>query len=94
MQNSSTGPTEWERDAEQTRIWETNHKKILEAITAGTKYYGSHVPTITEISAATGLSRQTIYLHFKNAASHPAYKQRSEVFESLEVEVLVKFTEL
>jgi len=88
-QKLTTQPAEGQQDEEQNRVWEINHLKILDAITAATKYCGSHLPTITSLSKATELSRQTIHKHFKSCSSHPAWRQRGEMFESMQIEVLL-----
>jgi predicted transcriptional regulator len=90
MENQPIAPIEGAQDEERNITWETNHKKIITAINKAMEYFGSLPPTITEISKATGLSRQTVYQHLKNCATHPAYKQRGEMFEAMESEVLLQ----
>ncbi|MGP8216863.1 MAG: hypothetical protein ACLQQ4_14955 [Bacteroidia bacterium] len=70
MENTTAISAEGELDEEQIRIWETNHQKILAAIAKATEYANSVIPTISEIARMTGLSRPTVYQHFKDASSH------------------------
>jgi predicted transcriptional regulator len=90
MENLPTVPIDGAQDEERNITWETNHKKIITAINKAMEYFGSLPPTITEISKATGLSRQTVYQHLKNCSTHPAYKQRNEMFEAMQSEVLLQ----
>ena len=90
MQNTTIGSGNMEQDDEQNSVWEANHQKILDAIKKATEYAGTSLPTVTEISRLTGLSRKTIYQHFNNFSSHPAYKQRTEMYEALQSEVVLK----
>ncbi|HWY98261.1 MAG TPA: hypothetical protein VNY36_04155, partial [Bacteroidia bacterium] len=64
MQNTATGSGNGEQDDEQNSVWEANHQKILDAIKKATEYAGTSLPTVTEISRLTGLSRKTVRQHF------------------------------
>src|SRR6185312_768878 len=90
MNNSEQTPKRDNQDDEQARIWETNHAKILDFIKEALQWAGSTIPTITQISKGTGLSRKTIYSHFKDMSVNPAGQQRMEMIDALEGEIMVK----
>ncbi|MGP8215275.1 MAG: hypothetical protein ACLQQ4_06910 [Bacteroidia bacterium] len=94
MENTIAISAEGELDEEQIRVWETNHQKILTAINQITKYADTRfLPTITDISKATGLSRKCVRQHFKNTSSRLA-SERNEMFDTLQSEVLLKICQL
>lgn len=78
-----------QEDDARNITWEANHQKIMTVIDDAMEYMGAITPSITEISKATGLSRKTIYEHLKNHNTHPAFRQKSELFNIMEFEVLM-----
>ena len=90
MNDLQESPRNNNQDNEQARIWETNHASILECIKETIKWAGATIPTITEISKATGLSRKTVYNHFKDVSLNPAGQQRLEMIDALEGEIMMK----
>lgn len=91
METTIPIPENGQQDDEQFRTWETNHQKILTAIGKVTIYAETnYLPTITELSRLTGLSRKCIYEHLHRSSTHPACLQRSEIFNSMEPEILLK----
>ncbi|HTB07955.1 MAG TPA: hypothetical protein VK806_13475 [Bacteroidia bacterium] len=90
MENSPISPLDAAQEDERNRTWEENHQKIIAVISKNMEYHRRLPPTITEISKATGLTRRTIYQHLKEYSTHPAYKQRSEMFEAMQFEVLME----
>jgi hypothetical protein len=71
------------------QTWEENHTKIMTALTKAMDPYKRFPPSITELSAATGLSRKCIYAHLGNYKEQPAYKERTKMFDMLQYDVLM-----
>lgn len=70
--------------------WESNHQKIITAITDTMKWHAASPPNITEISKITGLSRKTVYQHIKEYADMPAYKDKADMFGLLQFDVVMR----
>jgi len=79
-----------EQEEEKNITWEGNHQKIISFINEKIQYWMKPPPTVTEIAKATGLSRKTIYEHLRECKTHPEYRQRKDMFNMLESEVLMK----
>jgi hypothetical protein len=94
MKDLQESPERDNQDDAQARIWETNHAKILEFISETIKWAGSTIPTVTEISKGTGLSRKAIYNHLKNVSLNPAGQQRLEMLDAFEGEIMMKICKL
>lgn len=78
-------------DDEQFRIWDSNHQKIMAAITKPPPFFeNDYVLTVSEISKLTGLSRKCVYEHLNRASDHPASRQLNQLFNSIEPEILMK----
>lgn len=73
----------------KNQLWEYNHLKINQAITALVEKYGS-MPSKSEIAQETGLSRQTIHKHLKEYTNHPMYLQELEHFKFMTSNVVAK----
>lgn len=76
-------------DSTKNQLWESNHIQITWAISNFIQEYG-RMPTPTEISNKTELSRQTIHKHLKEFANHPQYLGQIEQFKFMTSKVLAK----
>ncbi len=98
MENIKTPVTEAQQpgngqglDEKQLKVWETNHQKIMVAISEATNgITKNYMPTVSELAGLTGLSRTTVYEHIARSSVHPASKQRNEIFNAVEEEILLK----
>jgi hypothetical protein len=79
-----------QEDDARNITWEANHQKILAFINEKMGKWRANPPTITEIANGTGLSRLTIYKHLQEGTSHSAYRQRSELFNMMESDILLR----
>ena len=68
-------------------VWEMNHQKVVNAISAHLTEYG-FLPTQTTLAKQTGLSRQSIAMHLKAYRDQPAFTDHLEQLK------LMKFTVL
>jgi hypothetical protein len=75
---------------ERTRLWEKNHKKIIEAIKETMGMYKAIPPSVSELARKTGLSRQTIYEHMRDFKYHPAQVERNKMFDLMKFEVMMR----
>lgn len=93
LQVSSDKPQEL--DSEQNRVWEENHKKIMECIQEHLSDKRT-TPTISHIAETTNLSRVTVSKHIQNIYHAPEYTDHmaihnfmaSGVFEKLAVQAM------
>lgn len=78
---------ERELDAEQSRQWEENHRKITECIHSNmqTKY---GTPTVTYIAEKTSLSRPTVRKHLQCFYEQPDFKQHTAIYKLMSTSVL------
>jgi len=76
-------------DAIRNQLWESNHNQITYAISTLMQELG-RMPSKNEIAAKSELSRQTIYKHMNDYASHPQYLQQIEQFRFMTSKVLAK----
>jgi len=67
--------------------WESNHRCILNYIHEYAKDYYS-IPSITDISKKTGLSRQTVYKHFSDTTIQDYLGMQFKTFSLLIPEIL------
>lgn len=82
-------------DTEQNRVWEENHKKIMECIQEHLRL-NETMPTASQISEMTHLSRVTVHKHIQNIYHTPEYTDHmaihnfmaSGVFEKLAVQAM------
>lgn len=82
------------KEEERSITWETNHQKIVSAITDTIKGFRPALPTVTEIAENTGLSRQTIYHHLKEYSTAAAYKKCADMFGILQLDVMMRLVSL
>lgn len=77
--------------SEETKnsIWEHNHNQITQVMSNSMQEYG-RMPSKTEIANKTGLSRQTVYKHLKEYATHSLYLEQVEQFQFMTSKVLAK----
>ena len=68
-------------------IWEYNHTRINEAVSAYIQQHGA-MPAKSTIANQTGLSRQTVAKHFKEYKRHPEFGAQMEQFQFLAPQVL------
>ncbi len=68
-------------------IWENNHRAITEAIANFIRSNG-FMPTQTDMAILTGLSRQTIYKHFKEYKKQPEFILQAEQFKLMAPQLL------
>jgi DNA-binding phage protein len=81
-----------QEDDARNITWEANHQKIMKAIYEVMQYIGAAMPSITDISKATGLTRKTIYDHISGHDAHPAFKKQSAVFKMMEFDILMRIS--
>jgi len=75
---------------EKGKLWEENHKKIVDAISSVMVSYRAAPPGVTELARKTGLSRQTIYAHMREFKNHPTQLERIRMFEMMKFEVMMR----
>src|SRR5579872_3880205 len=75
---------------EKGKLWEQNHKKIIEAIKEIMGKYRATPPSVTEISRKAGISRRTIYEHMRDYKYHPTQVERFKLLELMKFEVMMK----
>jgi len=68
-------------------IWEINHQKVVNAISAYLTEYG-FLPTQTTLAKQTGLSRQSIATHLKTYHDQPAFADHLEQLQLMKITVL------
>jgi hypothetical protein len=73
----------------KNNIWESNHIRITAAISNLMQEYG-RMPSTSEISENTDLSRQTIHKHLKEYGVHPIFLNEIEKFQFMTSKVLAK----
>jgi len=73
----------------KNQLWEGNHNSITYAISTLMQEL-NRMPSKNEIANKAELSRQTIYKHMKDYASHPQYLQQIEQFRFMTSKVLAK----
>ena len=73
----------------RNQLWENNHSSITWAIATLMQDYG-RMPTKTEISNKTELSRQTVHKHLKEYVNHSEYLEQIEQFRFMTSKVLAK----
>jgi len=74
-------------------LWENNHAQIIREISNFIDNIG-RMPTMFELSAKTGLSRQTLGKHLKEYRNHPQYIEHLEQFRFMSQKVLSKMFQL
>ena len=77
-------------DDERNITWETNHQKIISAISKSLRAYMVSPPTVTDISKMTGLSRKTVYMHLNEYSDNPVYAKRTEMFGAMKFDVMMR----
>lgn len=70
-------------------VWESNHAQITTAINNFINMHGC-IPTKTELSRATGLSRNTIYRHLEEYSSSAHYHNQVEQLKFLSSHMLAQ----
>jgi len=73
----------------KNQLWEYNHLRITAAI-SNLMYDKGIMPSATDISGETGLSRQTIHKHLKEYVNHPLFLEQIEQFRFMGSRVLIK----
>lgn len=73
----------------KNQLWENNHNSITWAIATLMQDYG-RMPSKTEISNKTELSRQTVHKHLKEYVNHSEYLEQIEQFRFMTSKVLAK----
>lgn len=73
----------------KNQLWEGNHNQITYAISTLMQELG-RMPSKNEIAVKSELSRQTIYKHMNDYASHPQYLQQIEQFRFMTSKVLAR----
>jgi len=73
----------------KNQLWEYNHNQITYAISTLMQELG-RMPSKNEIAVKSELSRQTIYKHMNDYASHPQYLQQIEQFRFMTSKVLAR----
>ncbi len=73
----------------KNQLWENNHNTITWAIATLMQDYG-RMPSKTEISNKTELSRQTVHKHLKEYVNHSEYLEQIEQFRFMTSKVLAK----
>ena len=73
----------------KNQIWETNHVKITIAINEFLLDYG-RMPTKTEVSEKTGLSRPTIDKHLNDYSQHPEFQIQLRQFRFMGNKLMAK----
>lgn len=76
-------------DEAKNQLWESNHNEITYAISTLMQEFG-RMPSKSEIANKCELSRQTIYKHMNDYATHPQYLQQIEQFRFMSAKVLAK----
>ncbi|MDC8099637.1 hypothetical protein [Chryseobacterium rhizosphaerae] len=71
----------------KNEIWEHNHINIMWAISSYIKENG-RMPTKTEISSKTELSRQTVHKHLKEYKSSTYYTEFQQQFEIMQSKIM------
>jgi DNA-directed RNA polymerase specialized sigma subunit len=74
-------------EATKNQIWENNHITITCAISSLIKEFG-RMPTRTEISLKSELSRQTVHKHLKDYANNDLYLSQMDQFKTMASVVL------
>lgn len=74
-------------EATKNQLWETNHNKIMWAISTLLQEY-NRMPSKTEISNKAELSRQTVHKHLKEYHQHPHHLEQMEQFRFMATRVL------
>jgi len=69
------------------QLWESNHIQITGAISRLIQDY-KRMPSNSEISQHTGLSRQTVHKHLKEYVTNPLYLEQMEQFKFMTSRVL------
>ncbi len=75
---------------EKGKLWELNHKKIVEAISDHMAGYRNSAPSVTDLARKTGLSRQTIYSHLREYNMNPVHRARTQMVELMQFDVMMK----
>jgi len=76
-------------EATKNQLWENNHNRITGIVSNLMQELG-RMPTVTEISLKSELSRQTIHKHFKEYATNAHYLEQVEQFKFMSSKVLAK----
>jgi hypothetical protein len=76
-----------ELNAEQSRVWEQNHKAIMACIRPYICANG-RTPTSTYIAEQTGISRQTVRRHIRDFAMQPHYREHTGMFKYMTTDLL------
>jgi len=77
----------------KNQLWESNHNRITAIVSILMQELG-RMPTVTEISLKSEISRQTIHKHFKEYATNPNYLEHLEQFKFMSSKVLAKVFKL
>ncbi len=79
-------------ESTKNALWENNHSKIINAIydLMCSRY---RIPSKTEISNQSGLSRQTVHKHLKEFQNHPLYKGQIEAMNIMTSKVVATVCE-
>jgi hypothetical protein len=80
-------------EATKNQLWENNHNRITGIVSNLMQELG-RMPTVTEISSKSELSRQTIHKHFKEYATNAHYLEQVEQFKFMSSKVLAKVFKL
>jgi hypothetical protein len=80
-------------EATKNQLWENNHNRITGIVSNLMQELG-RMPTVTEISLKSELSRQTIHKHFKEYATNAHYLEQVEQFKFMSSKVLAKVFKL
>lgn len=80
-------------EATKNQLWENNHNRITGIVSNLMQELG-RMPTVTEISLKSELSRQTIHKHFKEYATNAHYLEQVEQFKFMSAKVLAKVFKL
>lgn len=73
----------------KNEIWEHNHRLIIQEITKFIEEYG-RMPLRVDIAGRVGLSRQTLYKHFKEYKENPLYTDHLETFRFMTEKLIAK----
>lgn len=70
-------------------IWENNHRKIIQEITSFINDYG-RMPLKVDLAQRVGLSRQTLYKHFKEYKNNSLYQDHFDSFRLMTEKLMAK----
>lgn len=76
----------------KNQLWENNHLKITQAIGKHCSIYNA-MPNKSQISNATGISRQTVHKHLKDYGSNPLFTEQVDQFKFMGARVMGRVLE-